>query len=165
MNWDAIGAIAEMVGVVAIFVSLIYVAVQIRQNTEQLSRSAEAAELSAFERNIESGNGIRELLILHPDVSRLLLKGMKSYSALESLEKFRFGMLLRNLFSSSQGAYIRQISVRNDPNDSEGIGELVDSFLVNPGVQEWLKKSTPDWRPEFREFVNRRLTAIKKKTA
>ena len=79
MNWEAVGAIAEAVGVVAIFVSLIYVAVQIRQNTRQFSRSVEANQLAAFERNIESGNRIRELLILHPDLAQLLLNGYKSY--------------------------------------------------------------------------------------
>ena len=35
MNWEAIGASAEVFGVVTILVSLIYVAIQIRQNNEQ----------------------------------------------------------------------------------------------------------------------------------
>lgn len=33
MNWEAIAAIAEVIGVIAIIASLMYVAVQIRQNT------------------------------------------------------------------------------------------------------------------------------------
>jgi hypothetical protein len=33
MDWDALGAIAEAVGAIAIIVSLVYVAAQIRQNT------------------------------------------------------------------------------------------------------------------------------------
>lgn len=162
MNWIAVGAIAETIGVVAIFVSLIYVATQIRQNTEQISRSVQATELAAFERNIESGNGIRELMILHPDVAQLFLKGLQNFSGLDTPEKFRFGLLLRNMFSSTQGAYIRQLAVRHDPQDSEGIGSVIDSILVNPGVQEWMEKNEPDWRPEFRDFVDARLAAIKR---
>jgi hypothetical protein len=34
MNWDAIGALGEIVGAIAVFVSLLYLAVQIRQSTE-----------------------------------------------------------------------------------------------------------------------------------
>ena len=34
MNWSAIGAIGELVGGVAVIVSLIYLAIQIRQNTK-----------------------------------------------------------------------------------------------------------------------------------
>ena len=34
MNWDALGAIAELVGAVAVLLTLIYLAIQIRQNSE-----------------------------------------------------------------------------------------------------------------------------------
>lgn len=39
MNWDAISAISEIIGAVAVVVSLIYVAVQIRQNTKAIRGS------------------------------------------------------------------------------------------------------------------------------
>ena len=34
MNWEAIGAIAELIGVLAVIVSLIYLAIQIKQNSD-----------------------------------------------------------------------------------------------------------------------------------
>jgi len=38
MNWDAIGAIGESLGAIAVLVTLIYLAIQIRQNTAQQKR-------------------------------------------------------------------------------------------------------------------------------
>ena len=38
MNWEAIGAVGESLGAVAVLVTLIYLAVQIRQNTAQQKR-------------------------------------------------------------------------------------------------------------------------------
>jgi hypothetical protein len=143
MDWDALGAIAEAVGAIAIIVSLVYVAAQIRQN------------------NIESGNRIRELLILHPELQQLLSSGFDSYRNLGASEKFRFGMLLRNIFSEIQGAYIRQLSFEHDPLEFEGSARVLDEILLNRGVQEWLEKSEPDWRPAFRKLVDLRLEAIK----
>lgn len=160
MNWEAIGALAEAIGVIAIFVSLVYVAVQIRQNTQQVSRSIEADRLAAFERNVASGNHFRELLILHPDLLQLLFKGYTSYKKLEAPEQARFGLLLRNMFSSMQGAYIRHLSVEHDPHDFEGSARLLDDILGNRGVQEWLDESDLDWRPEFRELIDLRLQTI-----
>lgn len=165
MNWEALGAIAEAVGAIAVFVSLVYVAVQIRQNTKQFSRSVEANQLAAFERNVESGNRIRELLILHPDLVQLLLSGFKDYEELKRSEKFRFGMLLRNIFSGIQGGYIRQLSVEHDPLEFEGTARLLDEILVNRGAREWLDDNEPDWRPAFRELVDRRLVAILQREA
>jgi len=40
MNWDAIGAVGEILGALAVFASLIYLALQIKQNTQSLRASA-----------------------------------------------------------------------------------------------------------------------------
>ena len=120
MNWEAVGAISEAIGVVAILISLVYLAVQIRQSTRELSRGLEANQLAAFERNIESGNRIRELLILHPDLLELLAEGYVSYTKLDMPAKLRFGMLVRNILSSMQGAYIRHLSLEHDPDEFAG---------------------------------------------
>ncbi|MGI9324326.1 MAG: hypothetical protein ACR2PZ_03835 [Pseudomonadales bacterium] len=44
MNWDAIEAIGEVVGAVAVVLTLIYLSVQLRQNT----RSSKLAALQGF---------------------------------------------------------------------------------------------------------------------
>lgn len=165
MNWDAVGAIAESIGAIAVVMSLIYVAVQIRQNTQQFSRSVEANQLAAFERNVESGNRIRELLILHPDLTELLLTGFRDYRKFDGTKKFRFDMLLRNIFSGIQGGYIRQLSVDHDPLGFEGVARVLDDVLVHPGVQDWLHEHSPDWRPAFRDFVDARLAIVKQQRA
>jgi len=163
LNWDALGAIAEAVGAIAVVVSLIYVAVQIRQNTKQFSRSVEASQLAAFERNVESSNRLREILILHPELAQLLLRGFKAFKELKGPEKFRFGLLLRNIFSGIQGAYIRHISVEQEPLGFEGTTRMLDEILVNEGVRDWLEENEPDWRPEFRELVDERLASMRRR--
>jgi hypothetical protein len=163
MNWEAVGALAEAIGVIAIFVSLVYVAMQIRQNTEQFARSIESDRLSAFERNVESGNQFRELLILHPELLQLLLTGCKSYNNLEELDQARYSLLLRNMFASIQGSYIRQLSMGHDPTGFEGVTGIIDRYLLHLGVREWLAVSDPDWRPAFREFVELRLEVVKQR--
>lgn len=160
MNWEAVGAISEAVGVIAILISLIYLAVQIRQSTHEFSRGIEATQLAAFESNIESGNRVRELLLLNPDLIDLMTTGYASYTTLDTAAKIRFGLLLRNIFSSMQGAYIRHLSLANDTRGFEGSTRLLDEILRNPGVRDWLKGKKPDWRPEFHELVDERLAVF-----
>ena len=45
MNWEAIAAVGEIVGATAVVVSLVYLAVQIRQNTRSNRVSAELGTL------------------------------------------------------------------------------------------------------------------------
>lgn len=165
MNWEAIGAIAEAIGVIAILVSLIYVAAQIRQSTVQFTRSIKANELAAFERNIEAGNHMRELLLLHPELGELMLKGFQSFANLDRQEKFRFALLMRNFFSGMQGAFIRQLSVEHDPDEFAGSARVLDEMLANKGVREWLARNAPDWRPEFQKFADERIAIIEQRLA
>ena len=80
---------------------------------------------------------------------------------MDRAEKFRFGLLLRNMFSGMQGAYIRQLSVKHDPIEFEGTARVIDELLTYRGTREWLDTTTPDWRPEFRKLVDERLVLIK----
>jgi len=123
INGEAVAAISEAIGVVAILISLAYLAVQIRQSTHEFSRGIEANQLAAFERNIESGNRLREVLLLNPDLIDLMTKGYASYTTLDAAAKIRFGLLLRNIFSSMQGAYVRHLSLENDTRGFEGSGD------------------------------------------
>jgi len=151
------GALGEIIGAVAVVVSLIYLAIQIRQNTRQISQSIESMRLNAFERNVESGNRIRELMILNPDVADLAARGTSDYLALSGTDKMRFELLISNILSGMQGAYVRHISLGGDDASFDGSLRVLDSLLARPGVREWLKTAEPDWRPEFDELVRERL--------
>jgi hypothetical protein len=150
-------AIAEIVGAVAVVASLVYLAVQIRQNTHGLSMSLKSTELAAFERNVDAGNRIREIFILNPDISELFVRGKSSYTDLRSSDKIRFGMLLSNVFSAFQGAYIRQLTYDNDPESFAGSERLLDSYIRYSGVRDWLSSNNPDWRPQFAALVQQRV--------
>jgi hypothetical protein len=155
------GAIGEIIGALAVVASLIYLAVQIRQNTRQISLSLESSKLAAFEQSVESGNRARELLITNTELAELLLKGFADYRRLPPVDKFRCNMLFRNLFAAIQGGYIRQLTVVGDPEQLEGIKKPLDALLQNPGTRQWLEDVEVDWRTEFAEFVAERVAENK----
>jgi len=150
-------AIAEIIGAVAVVASLVYLAVQIRQNTHGLSMTLKSTELAAFERNVEAGNRIREIFILNPDVLELYERGLKSYADLSDRDKTKFGMVLSNVFSAFQGAFIRQLTYGGDPANLAGSERLLDSYIRYCGVREWLSSADRDWRPQFTEIVQQRV--------
>ena len=147
------GAIGEIVGALAVVASLIYLAVQIRQSTRQISLSLESAKLESFERTIESSNHAREILITNPEVTELFLRGISSYRNLPDSDKFRCNMLFRNLLSAFQGGYIRQLAMGGDPEQLEGTIKSLNTLLRNPGVRQWLEEVETDWRPEFANVI------------
>jgi len=153
-------ALAEIVGAIAVVASLVYLAVQVRQNTHELSMSLQGSELAAFEHNVESGNRIREIFILNPEVSELYARGIRNYADLGSPEKMRLDMLLSNVFSALQGAYIRQLTYHNDPKDFAGSIRTLDRLIGLRGVHDWFDHNEPDWRPEFAALVEERIQLL-----
>ena len=150
-------ALAEIIGAVAVVASLIYLAVQIRQNTHQISMSLKSMELAAFERNVESGIRIREIFILNPEILELYALGGESYADLDEGDKLRFDMVLRNVFSALQGAYVRQQTFGNDPTNFAGSERTLDRLIKSPGIRDWLSQNNPDWRPQFAALVQQRV--------
>ena len=55
MNWDAIGAIAETVGTLAVLVTLVYLAIQLRVSNKQ-------REIESYRHNLEGLNTICGIL-------------------------------------------------------------------------------------------------------
>jgi hypothetical protein len=150
-------AIAEIVSAIAVVASLVYLAMQIRQNTHGLQMSLKSTELAAFERNVDTGNRIREIFILNEEVADLYARGLKSYVGLDGSEKMRFGMILSNVFSALQGAYVRQLTYGNDPENFSGSERMLDSLIRHGSVRDWLARNNPDWRPQFTAMVRRRV--------
>lgn len=155
-------AIAEIIGGLAVLVSLIYLAWEVRQNTRQLEMNLVSERLMAFERTVEISNGMRELFITNAEVAGLFRRGLRSYNDLEKLERFRINMLFRNLFSQFQSSHVRNITWESDRELLTGQESFMDGLLDFRGIQEWLAVEEMDWHPRFREFVDERLRQTQK---
>ena len=83
MSPDDLGNIGEFVGSMGVVISLVYLAVQIRQNTRQLSQNTESARMVALEAANREFNGIRAQVVRYPEVADLYLRGLRDFESLD----------------------------------------------------------------------------------
>lgn len=83
MNWDAIGASGEIVSAVAVLVTLIYLALQIRQNSE-------SAKITAGQSILASLNEALQIASSTPQAARVLVLGQTDFDNLPEDEKAQF---------------------------------------------------------------------------
>ena len=99
MNWDAIVAIVEIVGLLAVVASLVYLGIQVRQNSQLISqntivaRSVIVHETSAFYARFF------ELIADNSELASIFHRGKKS-EELGPVELERFEALLEVYFTS-----------------------------------------------------------------
>ncbi len=86
VNWDAVLAITEVVGVVAVIASIIYVAVQIRQNTS-IARATIVHETNT------SAMRVPELIAQDAELADIYRKGLDGES-LQGADLVRFTALV-----------------------------------------------------------------------
>ena len=165
MTIQDLGSIGEFVAAIATLATLVYLALQIRQNTRSV-------QLSALEANVQAGNRVRELLIMDEGLSDLHSKGLQGYSQLDRAERLRFGLLLQNFFSNIQAAFVRTglmgVSGTRMRRDEDGVVHglpfggvsFLDSLLVHPGIREWWNRHQSLYSQEFVEIVNERLAHL-----
>ena len=142
MNWDAIGAIGEVVGALAVVLTLAYLTVQLRQNTAAVRRAANRGV-------VEDANSWRYRLIENAEVSEIFRTGLANPESLDANSKYRFRMLLDALFAHWAHAF--------DSGEWEFIANAnVSRILSQPGG-EWYwsrAKATESLFPaEFVEFI------------
>ena len=103
MNWDAIGAIAEILGVVAVVATLLYLAKQTRVSADAAisgSRSASAIAISEIDRALAQDDRLSGL------VQKSMQPHMEKY---EDDEWFRFTMFARSLVYLYEDQYMQSL--------------------------------------------------------
>ena len=98
MNWEAIGAIAETLGAIGVIATLVYLALQIRQNTNALEQSQKADLAQAYQHRSESrrqmGIDQAESRYMAPISVKLSELGwpdnLDAIDSLDQEERFRF---------------------------------------------------------------------------
>ncbi len=81
MNWDAISAVAEVVGLAAVVISVVYLALQIRQQTSEIRTAAIHKVTQNFTDSVTP--------YLDPQVSDLWARGTKDFDGLTEGERIQ----------------------------------------------------------------------------
>ena len=82
MDWDALGAIAELLGAVAVFMTLVYLAVQLKQNNA-------FAQAQAMQARTDTQLNMISFVLSDPKYLRSI---RKTVSSIDASEKIRRGV-------------------------------------------------------------------------
>ncbi len=147
MNWDAIGAIAELVGAAGVILSLVYLAAQIRQNTRSTNASAFHAlnsSLTQMSATIASNRG----------TARLFRVGLTEFETLDADEVIQFFNILNFNFRHLESAYVQyRQGMRDEKNWLSWQSDVV-AYAASPSVRQWWKLRRDAYEEGFRALVD-----------
>jgi hypothetical protein len=130
MNWEAIGAIGEILGAVAVVITLIYLTAQLKQNSQQIRINSSQTAMSDY-----SGRIID--VLSDPESLVLFRKGLSSWASLSADEQARFHAIMLGFHTSfTQNRALLEEGVISEAL-FRGWAEDWVSILKCPGATEW----------------------------
>lgn len=145
INWDALGAIGDFGGSIGVFISLIYLAVQMRHSAaETRDASIQSVMQLAIQFRAESYSG--ELV----DIRLKAARGEK----LVQEETLKFEGYLSALFELNELVFVQYQKKKLDPEYFEAWERRTAAAMSVPAIKQFWGKTRTGYRSSFVEYID-----------
>ena len=157
MNWEALGAIANLLAAIGVIATLIYLAIQIRQNTK-------AVRSSSIQNLVQSFSTTAQAAVENGYIIPLLLKANAGTASLTEEERtqlhFWFIMTIRRF----EGVYFQRNLGLVDAAVIEGFERSHIAILASKSGQAWWTSSKEIFNSGFVSYLEDLLEKTPPKT-
>jgi len=130
MNWEAVGAISEMLGAIAVLATLIYLTVQVRHSKELLERNEKISLGNAYQARVD-------LLVQRsynyfiPEVADALIKHKEGgLDALSEKEKLLLqNLAINDVAQQEMSLYLEELSLLDEAENESTKRRIMRSYL------------------------------------
>ena len=146
MTLNDLANIGQVIGAIAVVISLFYVASQIRQNTNAV-RSATAQTVHEHFANWY------HLVAADDELAQIVAKGLRDYGSLSEKERVRFIAAFMAFLSYSQNAFLKWREALLKPALWLGWEQVMMNLFGAPGGKALWKERSYLFGDEFRRYI------------
>ena len=132
MTLQDLGNLGELIGAIAVVISFVFLAVQIRQNTKTV-------QTSTYQGVLDSARSDTELILAHPHLERVYRLGRRDFEQLTDDERPLFRMLVSQILLNHESIFLQHQRGVIDEDFWRGRREGLRALLSQPGVRQWWK--------------------------
>ena len=145
---DDLGNIGDFLGGMGVVVTLAYLAVQIRKNTQSV-RSAALPSVSS------SISEFMDKIAQDPALTKLWFDGLSGMISLSEADTHRFNLLLMSLHRRWESAFHQSRAGMLESASWSGMREGLTFVFSSPGAQAWWKGARALLSADFVAFAER----------
>ncbi len=147
MNWDAIGAVGEILGAIAVMLSLVYLATQIRvsnKSAKQSTMQSQMHEATTFLGRISSDT----------TTCKIWSVGLLVPDSLTPLELTQFSTLCLEMTLIYERLYYLNQSSSIESHFSHSMTQAIRRVLGSPGYKVWFEDRKGDFTIDFTNWLS-----------
>jgi hypothetical protein len=141
-----LGSIGELLGSVAVFISLIYLAFQIRSSTA-------TARTSTYQSVVSDFSALNQAMTSTPELSLLFIKAQEDFASLNADQKAKVSQLFFMCFRNFENMYYQHRKGYLEDELWLGWKRLMLAYFARPGFQTWWAMRADVYSASFAEFL------------
>ena len=145
MKLESWGLIAEVVSAIAVVLSLIFVGLQIQQNSQAQVQTGTQAVVREY------NDGIRALS--DPELACLYVRGSQDYLSLSGAERVRYSAFFISMFNVQQQMHRLRLDGAIDKDIWSGFDSQLKDIVRLPGVYQWFETRAHWYGQDFRTYI------------
>ena len=150
MNWDAIGALGEIFGALAVVATLVYLSRQIKHQSVATVGETTNAWLADY-------NALIVDLMRNPELTDLFRRGLDDFEVLTGDEQMRLHVYLIAHLLNAQNVYMQLDDEIIHRQIAENVLEHNAALLATKGGNHWWSTCRPILRKGFVEHLDNRI--------
>jgi len=154
VNWDALGAVGELIGAAGVIVSLLYLAKQIKLSSAQTERNSQIVRGTAYQQFRQQVNSVVALRVADPEVSDIWDKGLQDLNALNPQQRSRFSAMLFMVVGNWESQYY----LKEGGVIDEKMGADRKQLVGSPGFKQWWEVRRDTYHADFRDHIEKGIT-------
>jgi len=147
MNWDAISAVSQLVGSIAVVISVLYLAVQLRSSTRVARVAAQDAAAAAL-------RDITKPFMENAELGHLWRIGLEDSKSLSADDQARFFHAAHQFLKAFETIHFHYVYGLLDAQLWEGWRELLRHYVATPGIEYYINLRGDVFSARFRNFLN-----------
>jgi hypothetical protein len=150
VNWEAVGAVGEVVGAAGVILSLLYLAVQIKGDARAKRASAVHDQSNAY-------RDLLQMLATDDKLADIWIRGLRDFGSLAEGERVRFTSALGFLFRVFEEAFFQWKEGHLDDEVWHGFESPMTDIVAYPGVQDWWNTRSHWYSAPFQELIRAKV--------
>src|ERR1700752_4569266 len=146
-NWDAISAISQLIGSIAVGLSVLYLGLQVHQSTRVAKLATQDAAAAAL-------RDVTKPFMENADLERIWRVGLEDIGALSIEERARFFHAAYQFLKAFETIHFHYVYGLMDRQLFEGWHGLLRHYIIAPGMAHYWKLRPDIFSERFRNFVD-----------
>jgi hypothetical protein len=146
MNWEAISAVSQMIGSIAVVFSVLYLAIQVHRSTRIAKLAAQDAATSALRE-------VTKPFAENAELARVWRIGLEALETLSAEEQARFFHSTYQFLKAFETIHFHHVYGLMDDQIWEGWCGLLQHYIASPGIDHYWRRRRDLFSKRFQTFI------------